>query len=330
MEIMQKKTAQPETRFPDGFRILRGKQEFVTYKEHSSIRVWPSQVKSSYDLHMHSAVEIMLVRHGKAVYQFPDARYEVSEGQILMIPSGVTHSLTEEEGIDRYLFLFEPGPILSMWDSGGIKKMMSKTVYLRVSSEMREKITEELDAIVACYNRRDYLWNSQCYSHLLGLYAALANGDPTLIQDDQPLTERFIDSPLLNSAMIYMDEHYTEDISLEDVATFAGFSKSYFSRTFKAFAGVPFTEYLTQKRLDAAINELIYTTLPIGTVAKKTGFGGITTFNRIFHQRCQCTPTQFRNLYGSQEVKEHQLPYHTRASRTAEKNREDTVESLIG
>lgn len=308
MEINQKRAAPPETRFPDGFRILRGKQEFITYREHSSIRIWPSQVRSHFDMHMHSAVEIILVRHGKAVYQFPDARYEVTEGQILMVPSGVTHSLTENDEIDRHLFLFEPGPILSMWDSGAIKKIMSKAVYLREASEMRGRITEELDRIVDCYYRKDTLWNSQCYGHLLEMYTLLANGDPSLIRDEEGRTERFIDSPLLNSAMIFMDEHYSEDISLEDVATFAGFSKSYFSRTFKAFTGVPFTEYLTQKRLDAATNELIYTTMPIGEVARKTGFGGITTFNRIFHQRCHCTPTQFRNMYGSQEVKKHQLP----------------------
>ena len=314
MELYQKKAAPPETRFPDGFRILRGKQEFITYRDHSSIRVWPSQVQSHYDLHMHSAVEILLVRHGKAVYQFPDTRYEITEGQILMIPSGVTHSLTESEGIDRCLYLFEPGPILSMWDSGNIKKMMSKPIYLRLPSEMRDKVTKQLDEVVDCYYRRGLLWNSQCYAHLLEMYTVLANGDPSLIEDDEPQIQRYIDSPLLNSAMIYMDEHFTEDICLDDVASFAGFSKSYFSRTFKAFTGVSFTEYLTQKRLDAAINELIYTTSPIGTVAKKTGFGGITTFNRIFHQRCHCTPTQFRNMYGSQEVKEHQLPDNSKLS----------------
>lgn len=308
MEINQKRTAPPETRFPDGFRILRGKQEFITYREHSSIRIWPSRVSSHFDMHMHSAVEIILVRQGKAVYQFPDAHYEVTEGQILMVPSGVTHSLTENEDIDRHLFLFEPGPILSMWDSGIIKKMMSKTVYLRVPSEMRDRITGALDRMVECYTQKDTLWNSQCYGHLLEMYTILANGEPSLFQDEENRMERFIDSPLLNSAMIFMDEHFAEDISLEDVATFAGFSKSYFSRTFKAFTGVPFTEYLTQKRLDAATNELIYTTLPIGEVARRTGFGGITTFNRIFHQRCHCTPTQFRNMYGSQEVKQHQLP----------------------
>ena len=309
MEINQRQTAVPETRFPDGFRILRGKQEFLTYREHSSIRIWPSQVSSHYDTHMHSAVEIMMVRKGKAVYQFPDGRYEVTEGQILMIPSGVTHSLTETDDIDRHLFLFEPGPILSMWDSGNIRKMMSKTIYLRASSELRSEITEVLNRVIESYVQKKMLWNSLCYSHLLEMYSILANGDPTLIQEEEQEAQRYIDSPLLNSAMIFMDEHFPEDISLEDVATFAGFSKSYFSRTFKAFTGVSFTEYLTQKRLDAAINELIYTTRPIGEVARKTGFGGITTFNRIFHQRCNCTPTQFRNMYGSQEVKKHQLPY---------------------
>ena len=64
-------------KFPDGFRILQGKQEFVTYLEHSSIRVWASDVAGHYDHHCHSAIEAIMPDRGVAVYQIQDELFPV-------------------------------------------------------------------------------------------------------------------------------------------------------------------------------------------------------------------------------------------------------------
>ena len=48
------------SRFPDGFRIMQGKQEYVTYIEHSSLRIWYSETPWHFEAHCHSAVEIIM------------------------------------------------------------------------------------------------------------------------------------------------------------------------------------------------------------------------------------------------------------------------------
>ena len=47
----------------------------------------------------------------------------------------------------------------------------------------------------------------------------------------------------------YMNEHCTEDLSMDELAEMTGFSKSHFIRLFKEFAGVSYYEYLTKRRL---------------------------------------------------------------------------------
>ena len=89
-----------------------------------------------------------------------------------------------------------------------------------------------------------------------------------------------------------------KELSLEEVASFAGSSKYYFSRVFKEFAGISYSDYLTVKRLNASANLLIHTDLPIREVARDSGFGSVGTFNRIFREHKHCTPTQFRTIYG--------------------------------
>ena len=49
-----------EKRYEDGFRVMQGKREYVTYPDDSSLRIWYSDVPWRYENHEHSAVEICL------------------------------------------------------------------------------------------------------------------------------------------------------------------------------------------------------------------------------------------------------------------------------
>ena len=90
-------------RFPDGFRILKGKQEYVTYIDHSSIRAWYSQTPWTYDAHCHSAVEVIMPLRGEVVYTVEDKTYRVQSDEVLIVPPNWIHGLTMAEGSARYL-----------------------------------------------------------------------------------------------------------------------------------------------------------------------------------------------------------------------------------
>ena len=289
----------PSSRFPDGFRILKGKQEYVTYVDRSSIRIWVSEVAAHYDNHMHSAVEIIMPHRGVSTYHLQDMTYSVHPGEILIIPSGCPHALTEPEDTYRHLFLFEPNPIVTLRDMASIAPMMQKTIYLQRDTEVRRQVSQILMDVADCYEKREPLWNTQCYAQLMQIYVLLGR---QYLQSVSPgaYAERYgMDSPILSSAIIYIDEHYMNDISLEQVADFVGFSKYYFSRTFKSFMGMSFSDYLTRKRLSVAVDLLVRTGQSIQSVAKASGFGSSATFNRVFRDQKNCTPTQFRYMYNT-------------------------------
>ena len=60
-----------------------------------------------------------------------------------------------------------------------------------------------------------------------------------------------------------------------------------------------FPEYLTQKRLKAATSLLVSTSKSMQDIAQEAGFGSVATFNRVFRKSKNCTPTQFRAIYGT-------------------------------
>ena len=286
------------SRFADGFRILQGKQEFVTYREHSSVRVWSSEVPSHFDSHIHSAVEIIVPHRGVSVYQLSDRVYRVHPGEVLIIPPGCPHMLTESGDIQRYLILFEPAPLFTLQDMPSVSAMTQQPMYLKENDELTKEVITLLMKVVETYFGKEKMWNTSCYACLLELYALLGRRYLSQVAPSVPLRRLSVDPELMNSAMTYIGENYMKELSLEEVAAFAGFSKYYFSRVFKEFSGISFSDYLTVKRLNASANLLIHTDLPIREVAKESGFGSVGTFNRVFRERKRCTPTQFRTIYG--------------------------------
>ncbi len=287
------------SRFPDGFRIMHGKQEYITYVEHSSVRIWYSDVGSFYDAHTHSAVEIIMPQQGVSVYRLPGETYAVQAGEVLIVPPGCTHSLTEEEGIVRHLILFEPTPLMSLLDITSINQLLQQPIYLRDHSELHRQVRDLLSQAADCYMKREPMWNTQCYSYLLQMYVLLGQNYLKTAGMHHYSSRMSIDPEIMNSAITYINEHYMDDISLEQVAAFAGFSKYYFSRMFKQFASVSFTEYLTAQRMNVAVDLLGRTRKPIREIAEAAGFGSTATFNRVFREHKNCTPSQYRAIYGT-------------------------------
>ena len=95
----------------------------------------------------------------------------------------------------------------------------------------------------------------------------------------------------------YINEHFTENLTLEQAASLAGFSKYHFTRLFRQYAGTSFYKYLNQKRITHAKNLLLDPDLSVTDVAMQSGFTSISAFLRMFHLVTNCTPTEFRKMH---------------------------------
>lgn len=285
-------------RYEDGFRVLQDKREYVTYPDDSSVRVWYSDVPWKYELHDHSAVEILLTLEGSVTYTVDDIVYQVRKGEVLIIPPDMQHALSMGEESSRYLFLFEPEGILSMRDIKTLTPYFHRPFHLRDGSEAHVRIRELLLKLKDVYEKRELMWNTVCYSYLLRVYAILGQRYLNGVRNRIPDGGRIVESEVITASMTYINNHYKQDLSLDDVAEFAGFSRYYFSRSFKKQTGYSFKDYLCEKRLQVATDLLIRTDKSMKDVAAESGFGSVATFNRVFREKKGCTPTQFRAIYG--------------------------------
>ena len=298
MEQRTRPESMSQSRFPDGFRYLRGEQEYVTYREDSTLRVWYADTPWHYDPHWHSAVEIILPVKGEVVYTLAKDTYHVQAGETLIVPPNYIHELSMAKDSARYLFLFEPGPIFEMRDLHAISARLNAPIYLSGQPELQQRAQELLLQVAHSYEHETYLWNTAGYALLMQLYSEIGRAMISQSTQNGEAVRRHIDSDIINGALLYIDENCMMNISLDDAAGFTGFSKYYFSHVFKQQVGMSFSEYLQRRRVALAENLLIHSRQQIQDVAAAADFGSVATFNRVFRDIKQCTPSRYRKLYG--------------------------------
>ncbi len=91
----------------------------------------------------------------------------------------------------------------------------------------------------------------------------------------------------------YLEEHYSDTISLSDAAAKAGFSDCYFSRYFKSLTGTNFNHYLNLLRIAHATDMLYENKDRITYIASACGFSNTRTFNRVFRSCTGMSPTDY-------------------------------------
>jgi len=96
-------------------------------------------------------------------------------------------------------------------------------------------------------------------------------------------------------ALHYINDYYTDNITLDSVAGSVFLSSNYLSRLFKREVGVNFSSYLLCKRLDEAKRLLGETETPVLSISNSLSFSDSSYFCKVFKKYIGSTPKEFRN-----------------------------------
>lgn len=108
-------------------------------------------------------------------------------------------------------------------------------------------------------------------------------------------------SPIVLRAMRYIEDHYSEGVSLKEFCATKNLNAAYVGYLFKKETGTFFNHYLTDFRTKKAIELLCHTGTKINDIAELTGYATTSHFITTFKKKTGFSPLKYRELYGGND-----------------------------
>lgn len=102
----------------------------------------------------------------------------------------------------------------------------------------------------------------------------------------------------VRQAKKYIDEHYSEKITLEDIAEIVGLNPVYFSVVFKKETGLNYSSYLIDIRIEKAKQMISETNETISSIAENVGYKDYRYFSQLFTKSVGVKPALYRKLHS--------------------------------
>jgi len=291
-----------------GRKIIDNK-EIVDYQSNTTLRIWFNEQDSSFIPHWHNSLEIITPLENYYDATVGTQTFHLIPGEILVIPPCEMHSLSAPPHLHsgkRLIFLFDLSNIARFKGFSSIQPLMTKPIFINKATQpyIYEDNYRLLMQMSAEYFGNNELRELVIYSLLINFFVNIGRDHlntsvlfPNVgISKQEEYIKRF------NDVLEYIDNHYMNELSLEDIAYAAHFSKFHFARLFKQYTKLTFHDYLNCKRIKAAKRLLNQPDLTITDIAFQSGFSSISSFNRLFKQRENCTPREFRAIYSSSRL----------------------------
>lgn len=275
--------------------------EIAQYMQGTTMRFWYNTENLNYATHWHESIEIIVPLENTYDVIIQEHIYHLNPGDILVIPPGYLHATSAPPTGSRFIFGFELDFISHLQGYSYIATLLSQPILLN-NDTCSPIYAESISSIMQL--ARHYWGDSiskelRIYAVLLEFFSSYADyctSQNALSVDSDCIAQTNLNTRL-TVAFDYLENHFAENITLEDVANIANFSKFHFCRVFKDCTGKTFHEYLTLRRIKAAEQLLLKPGLSIMDIALQCGFSSHSTFNRTFRLCKQCTPSEFRQFH---------------------------------
>ena len=107
---------------------------------------------------------------------------------------------------------------------------------------------------------------------------------------------------IIDRLMKFIEQHWAEKLSLEDIAQYTHYNRTYVSTLFKNAVGINFHDYLTKVRLSNAIFQLAVTDKNMTQIALDCGFSDLKTFNHRFRDIFGYLPAEYKQRLDPAQV----------------------------
>ena len=212
-------------------------------------------------------------------------KLDVSEGELFYVPEGIHYTAiwSGRPHIEYYNLNVVSNSYDSSLSSGGFA--LQKIAEL--SNGDTADVFKKIFALMSTEERVKKI-------EALGLYYTFYAKALPLLTEAQP--EK--DSPVLVKALEYIEQNYTENLSVSELAALCFVSESRLHHIFTEKLGTTPIKYRNQLRVERAAHDLRSSNLPIERVSSKHGFNSTAYFRETFKEYTGLTPTEYKRIAG--------------------------------
>ncbi|WP_270345466.1 AraC family transcriptional regulator [Enterococcus thailandicus] len=252
---------------------------------------WNEQGNKS-DIHTHDFLEISIVLEGQANYTIEEQEFQLNAGQIMLFNPGTHHG--EEQRTGTYSHQLHIG--LTNISLDGLKRnhLPTKKAILNLG-EYQWEFLDKAWRLVKEYSEEQPEFQLMVKALIIEMLVLILrslekvqDNTVTLALSKNAKRKQY----LVNHAIYYLENHHTQEITLEQLADTLYVSPTYLSKVFKESTGMSPINYLIQVRLKHAKELLSNEQLTIREISQAVGYQDAYHFSKLFKKYYGVSPSQ--------------------------------------
>lgn len=230
--------------------------------------------------HFHRSMELVMVDEGTLNLTIQNKTYTLHKGESAFVLSNQIHSMQSKNKNHAWIYVFSPEFVNQFFQLSKNKDLIEPIFRLQpgISEMIKEILMTNKSSMIA-------------KKGVLYLICAELLNQTTFKEEARR------DEYLLHDLLNYIQNHFTEELSLKDLSQKFGYDYSYLSRFFTKILKVPFVDFLNGHRVTLASQLLKTTDSKITEIADIVGYRNIRSFNRNFEKIMNTTPSNYRKSY---------------------------------
>ncbi|MCP1109672.1 AraC family transcriptional regulator [Ohessyouella blattaphilus] len=252
--------------------------------------------------HFHKEIEIIYILKGRLNIGVRDEIIELQKGEVYFFASGEPHFFLASPGSERYVWQFD----LKIFNETLLGKDLESLFELFEKSEpcsrsWSKDFTEKfIHLLTEAYNALEEKKKGYNYyitgllNQVIGLMYQQVPIRATTKKQKKSYEMKYKETlDQLNIIFDFVEKHYDEPLTLDEVSAKIGFSPHYFTRFFKKNTGQTFMQFLTEYRIIQSKFLLANDKLPMVDVAERAGFSSVKTFHHVFKKQVGLSPLKY-------------------------------------
>lgn len=224
---------------------------------------------------------------GAGWYKIEDKQYEVKANEFFILPQHLAHAYGSREDDPWSIYWIHfGGELLPFFNSTYAVQTHFKPCCVKSSIDFFSSFSKIYKSLELGYSMDNLLFANMCLSHFVSMFVYNSKHF-TVAEDNIGCVDR---------AILYMQEHLHENISLSELSNRYNYSPSRFSSLFKQKTGYAPIDYFIQMKMQKASRQLDFTDESVKKIAFTLGFDDPYYFSRRFSKVIGMSPTKYRMI----------------------------------